>query len=113
MRRLAAGLVVVALALALAVTFETSRTESTAANTAVAQAMSAQPQARWFVDHQTFELWANDVARGSMRLSGGSGPAWIVELAAPADSTWSTYRAVVIVNALTGAVSGSEVVAAN
>lgn len=76
--------------------------DRTAGATAMRYASSIFPNAHWTVVSQTFEPWSNDVRRGSFRATGGMGPAWVVELSAPADATWKGYDSVVVINALTG-----------
>jgi len=76
---------------------------------ALREASSAQPQAHWSIVRRTFELWASDVSRGNFRTTGGSGPAWVLELTAPGDSRGSSYRAVVVVSAISGKMSAAGV----
>src|SRR5260370_27853595 len=87
--------------------------DNTADATALSFAMSRQPQANWHVGQRTFEPWASDVARFSYRVSGLSGPAWIVELNAPSDSSWKGYSSVVVISAATGAIMAGDVLTTN
>jgi hypothetical protein len=87
--------------------------ERNADATAIHFAASYQPQAHWRVVGHTFEPWANSVARGNYRFSGGKGPAWVIELTAPSDSKWNTYNAVVVINAATGAIDAGDALASN
>jgi hypothetical protein len=87
--------------------------ERNADTTAIHFAASYQPQAHWRVVGHTFDPWANNVVRGNDRFSGGKGPTWVIELAAPSDSKWSTYNAVVVINAATGAIDAGDALASN
>lgn len=80
---------------------------------AVHYATSAQPSARWVVTRQTLEPWASDVSRGTFRVTGGGGPAWVVELTAPGDESWHHFSAVVVISAVTGEQQAGSVVASN
>lgn len=88
-------------------------THEKAVGTALHEAQSVQPRAHWSVMRESLEPWANDVDRGGVRLSDGTGPAWVVELSAPGDSTWTHYSAVVVINAVTGRISGASVLGSN
>ena len=44
-------------------------------------------------------------------MTGGSGPAWVLELSAPGDSKFSNYSAVVVVSVLSGSMSAASVLA--
>ena len=81
--------------------------------TALHAAQAVQPQAHWTVLRESLQPWANDVSRRDVRFTGGAGPAWVVELVAPGDSTWANYSAVVVINAFTGKISGASVLATN
>jgi hypothetical protein len=78
---------------------------------ALSWASSYQPQAQWSVVRQSFEPWAGDVERGTVRQTGGAWPAWVIELNAPSDSKFARYSAVITLNAITGQVSGASVLA--
>src|SRR5260370_2421941 len=65
--------------------------DDTADATAHSFAISHQPQAHWHVAQRTFEPWASNVVRGTYRLTGLSGPPWVVELNAPPDATWKRH----------------------
>jgi hypothetical protein len=80
---------------------------------AIHYAASTQPSAGSTVTRQTFEPWSNDVSRGTFRVTGGSGPAWVVELTAPGDESWHHYSAVVVISAVTGEQEAGSVVASN
>lgn len=106
-----AGIVILALLVAQAVS--SINAQQTAGSTAKQYASSVFPNAHWTVVRQTFEPWSGDVRRANFRATGGIGPAWVVELSAPADQTWQRYQSVVVVSALTGmtesgAASGSS-----
>jgi len=106
-----AGIVIVALLVAQAI--GSINVEQTAGSTAVRYASSVFPEAHWTVVRQTFEPWASDVQRGTYRATGGVGPAWVVELSAPADSTWRSYSSVVVINALTGVTQSADALGSN
>lgn len=110
MRILVASLVVAA---AASLALGPVNADRTADVTALNFATSHQPQVRWHVAQRTFEPWASNVVRGSYRLSGFSGPAWVVELNAPADASWKSYTSVVIINAATGAIMAGDVLETN
>ena len=74
-------------------------------------ARSAQPQAHWQVTRRSLEPWAKNVQRGAVRFTVRAGPAWIIELSAPAGSARKTYRAVIVVSAISGSVSGASILA--
>ena len=80
---------------------------------ALAQVRSGQPQAHWNVTHKWFVAWSSDIETGTMRFTGGSGPAWVVELSAPADRKWRHYTAVVVIDPFFGHVSAASVAASN
>jgi hypothetical protein len=108
-KRLVAGTVVAALVIGLGI--DLVATDLGADGTALRAARSAQPQAGWSITKRTFEPWADVVSRGTVRFTGGSGPAWVLQLSAPSDSQWANYSAVVVVNAVTGSVAGASVLA--
>jgi hypothetical protein len=110
MRILVAVLVVGA---AAAVALGPVNADNTADATALSFAISHQPQAHWHVAQRTFEPWASNVVRGSYRVNGLSGPAWVVELNAPADAGWKSYTSVVVINAATGAIMAGDVLTTN
>jgi hypothetical protein len=110
MRILVATLVV---GLAAALALGPVNADKTADATALNFAISRQPQAHWHVAKRTFEPWASNVVRGSYRVSGLSGPAWVVELNAPGDASWQTYQSVVVVSAATGAIMAGDVLGTN
>ncbi len=101
-----AGIVVLALLVAQAI--GSINIDRSAGATATHYASSVFPNAHWTVVRQTFEPWSSDVQRGSFRATGGMGPAWVVELSAPADSTWKGYNSVVVINALTGVTQSAS-----
>ena len=107
--RRVAGIVVLALVAGLGIDFIYQ--EQRADAVALHEANSAQPQVHWSVTQRSFEPWASLVSRGTVRFTGGSGPAWVVELSAPGDSKFDGYRSVVVVNALTGGMSAASVLA--
>ena len=80
---------------------------------ALAQARSAQPQALWQVTRKSFVPWASDIQSGAVRVTGGSGPAWVVELSAPGDSAWKHYTALVVVSAVDARVSAAQAAGSN
>ncbi len=80
---------------------------------ALSQAAVYQPQAHWKVTDTSLEPWANDIVRGPARYSGGSGPAWVVELAAPGDDRYLHYTGLVVISAITGRVVNVNVLASN
>jgi len=110
MRILVAGLVVAA---AAALALGTVNADKTADATALGFAISRQPEVHWHVAQRTFEPWASNVVRGSYRVNGLSGPAWVVELNAPADASWKSYTSVVVINATTGAIMAGDVLETN
>lgn len=85
----------------------------TAGATALQYSSSVFPNAQWTVVRQTLEPWSSDIQRGNLRATGGIGPAWVVELSAPADSTWKGYDSVVVINALTGTMRAGGVGGSN
>jgi len=87
--------------------------DDTADATALSFAISHQPQAHWHVAQRTFEPWASNVVRGSYRVTGFSGPAWVVELNAPADAIWKRYTSVVVISAATGTIMAGDVLETN
>jgi hypothetical protein len=105
--RLFAGIVVLALVACLGIDFiyQAQRADAVALH----EANSVQPQVHWSVTQRSFEPWASVVSRGNVRLTGGSGPAWVVELSAPGDSRFDGYRSVVVVSAVTGGMSSASV----
>jgi len=106
-----AGIVILALLVAQAI--GSINVEQTAGSTAKRYASSVFPNAHWTVVRQTFEPWSSDVRRGSYRVTGGIGPAWVVELSAPADSSWRSYASVVVINALTGVTQSADALGSN
>ncbi|MEO8744498.1 MAG: hypothetical protein ABI334_09070 [Candidatus Dormiibacterota bacterium] len=51
------------------------------------------------------------MTRGQQRYSRGGAPTWVIELTAPADSSWKSYSAQDLVDAIRGAVSCASVLA--
>lgn len=113
MRRTAQAGALVIVALLVAQAIMSINIDRTAGATAIHYGASVLPNAHWKVVRQTFEPWASDVQRGGFRSTGGMGPAWVVELSAPADSTWKGYSSVVVINALTGATQSASAGASN
>ena len=109
------GLIVGALVIALlaVASVDAVVSDQRANDIALAQARSAQPQARWQVTRKSFVPWASDIQSGAMRVTGGSGPAWVVELSAPGDSTWKHYTALVVVSAVGASVSAGQASSSN
>lgn len=105
--------VLVILALVVTQAIMSINIDRTASATAIHYASSVLPNAHWKVVRQTFEPWASNVQRGSFRSTGGTGPAWVVELSAPADSAWRGYSSVVVINALTGSTQSADALAGN
>ena len=106
-RRFLGGIIAVALVAGAAVQFVSSDRGADAV--ALHEANSVQPQANWSIIRRSFEPWASVVSRGSFRTTGGSGPAWVLELSAPGDSRFNSYSAVVVVSAVSGRMSAAGV----
>lgn len=108
-RRFLASIMASALVVGVAVGFMNSDRGADAV--ALHEVNSVQPQAHWSIVRRSFELWASVVSRGSYRMTGGSGPAWVLELSAPGDSKFNNYSAVVVVSAVSGSMSATSVLA--
>jgi hypothetical protein len=104
---------VVVSAIVVVLALEVGMVASGVDHNAVSQAAVYQPQAHWRVIDRSLEPWANDIVRGQARYSGGSGPAWVVELAAPGDSRYLRYSGMVVINAITGKVENINVLASS
>ncbi len=104
---------IIALALIAGVAVEFINNDRGADAVALREASLLQPPAHWSVLRRSFEPWATDVTKGSVRIRGSSGPVWVLELSAPGDSSWQSYRALVVVSAVTGSMSASDVLANN
>jgi hypothetical protein len=104
---------IVALVLMAGLGLDLANNDRGADAVALHETSSAQPGAHWSITRRTFEPWASAVSRGSVRMTGGSGPAWVLELSAPGDSKFQNYNAVVVVSAITGSMSAASVLASN
>jgi hypothetical protein len=101
-RRLVAGIMASAVVVGVAVGFINNDRGADAV--ALHEVNSVRPQAHWSIIRRSFEPWASVVSRGSYRMTGGSGPAWVLELSAPGDSKFNNYSAVVVVSAISGSM---------
>jgi hypothetical protein len=108
-RRFLAGIMASALVVGVAVEFMNNDRGADAV--ALHEVNSVQPHAHWSIVRRSFEPWASVVSRGTYRMTGGSGPAWVLELSAPGDSKFSNYSAVVVVSVLSGSMSAASVLA--
>jgi hypothetical protein len=108
-QRVLAGIIASAVVAGLAVAFINNDRGADAV--ALHKVNLVQPQAHWSIIRRSFEPWASVVSRGSYRLTGGSGPAWVLELSAPGDSKFNNYGALVVVSAVNGSVSAASVLA--
>jgi hypothetical protein len=104
---------IVALALLAGLGLELVNNDRGADAVALHETSSVQPRAHWSITRRTFEPWASVISRGSVRMTSGSGPAWVLELSAPGDSKYQSYNAVVVVSAITGGMSAASVLASN
>jgi hypothetical protein len=110
-RRLLAGIMASAVVVGVAVGFINN--DRGADTVALHEVNSVRPQAHWSIIRRSFEPWASVVSRGSYRMTGGSGPAWVLELSAPGDSKFNNYSAVVVVSAISGSMSAASVLASS
>ena len=107
--KVALAMVVLAVLLGIDIGINATRVD----DTAFSQVRSDQPQAQWTLVKKSFVLSSSDVEYGTMRIRGGHGPAWVVELSAPGDQRWNHYIAVVEIDPFDGRVSAASVSAYN
>jgi hypothetical protein len=88
-------------------------TGNRADDVALSAARADFPAPKWSVAKRVFVPWASDIRARSLRFTGGSGPAWAIEVTAPPDSRWRRYSGLIVIDAWSGRVVGASVAGSN